>query len=208
MILPLFGVHGDSIAGTILTHLYNQTKMELYNVVLWCFEIIDFKYIKKVFFFYLSSVFPWNSLLSFIFYFTLSFPFFLGCYLWFLVVCFFSSTFSIANLYWKWSFSLQHAYRDGRLEEVVLRHIGNEDGQTLIAKHIRFFYFPSQFSNFVYVLVTITNCWVFRLSDFLSELHLRWRVLVMKYRVSFLSADLLFSLYYWTLLFIFCFYCI
>lgn len=33
--------------------------------------------------------------------------------------------------------SLQHAYRDGRLEEVVLRHLGNEDGQTVIAKHIR-----------------------------------------------------------------------
>ncbi|PON81347.1 hypothetical protein TorRG33x02_228750 [Trema orientale] len=26
--------------------------------------------------------------------------------------------------------SLQHAFRDGRLEEVVLRHLGNEDGQT------------------------------------------------------------------------------
>ncbi|KAK3021148.1 hypothetical protein RJ639_047089 [Escallonia herrerae] len=41
-----------------------------------------------------------------------------------------------------------HAYRDGRLEEVVLRHIGAEDGQTVIAKNIR-------------------------LSDFLGSLHLR-----------------------------------
>lgn len=33
---------------------------------------------------------------------------------------------------------LQHAYRDGRLEEVALRHLGNEDGQTVIATNIRF----------------------------------------------------------------------
>ncbi|OMO80833.1 Zinc finger, CCCH-type [Corchorus olitorius] len=31
----------------------------------------------------------------------------------------------------------KHAYRDGRLEEVVLRHIGAEDGETVIAKNIR-----------------------------------------------------------------------
>ncbi|KAK6162954.1 hypothetical protein DH2020_002795 [Rehmannia glutinosa] len=30
-----------------------------------------------------------------------------------------------------------HAYRDGRLEEVVLRHLGAEDGNTVIAKDIR-----------------------------------------------------------------------
>ncbi|KAK4787721.1 hypothetical protein SAY86_011554 [Trapa natans] len=42
----------------------------------------------------------------------------------------------------------KHAYRDGRMEEVVLRHLSAEDGQTVIAKHIR-------------------------LSDFLSDLHLR-----------------------------------
>lgn len=40
---------------------------------------------------------------------------------------------------------LQHGYRDGSLEEVDLRHLGNEDGQTVIAKHIRclacFFFF-------------------------------------------------------------------
>lgn len=33
---------------------------------------------------------------------------------------------------------LQHAYRDGRLEEVVLRHLGSEDGEAVIAKNIRF----------------------------------------------------------------------
>lgn len=33
---------------------------------------------------------------------------------------------------------LQHAYRDGHLEEVALRHLGAEDGQTVIAKNIRF----------------------------------------------------------------------
>ncbi|XP_043692196.1 putative RING-type E3 ubiquitin transferase C3H69 [Telopea speciosissima] len=42
----------------------------------------------------------------------------------------------------------KHAYRDGRLEEVVLRHLGAEDGDTVIAKDIR-------------------------LSDFLSNLRLR-----------------------------------
>lgn len=31
----------------------------------------------------------------------------------------------------------KHAYRDGRLEEVVLRHLGSEDGNTVIAKDIR-----------------------------------------------------------------------
>ncbi|KAJ4969889.1 hypothetical protein NE237_002988 [Protea cynaroides] len=42
----------------------------------------------------------------------------------------------------------KHAYRDGRLEEVVLRHLGSEDGNTVIAKDIR-------------------------ISDFLGNLHLR-----------------------------------
>ncbi|XAR63431.1 hypothetical protein NMG60_11023364 [Bertholletia excelsa] len=42
----------------------------------------------------------------------------------------------------------KHAYGDGRLEEVVLRHLGTEDGQTVIAKNIR-------------------------LSDFLSNLRIR-----------------------------------
>lgn len=32
---------------------------------------------------------------------------------------------------------LQHQHRDGRLEEVVLRHLGSEDGSTVIAKNIR-----------------------------------------------------------------------
>ncbi|KAK1259582.1 E3 ubiquitin-protein ligase makorin [Acorus gramineus] len=41
----------------------------------------------------------------------------------------------------------RHAYRDGRIEEVVLRHLGAEDGNTVIAKDIR-------------------------LSDFLMRLHL------------------------------------
>ncbi|KAJ8538409.1 hypothetical protein K7X08_014949 [Anisodus acutangulus] len=31
----------------------------------------------------------------------------------------------------------KHQYRDGRLEEVVLRHLGSEDGSTVIAKNIR-----------------------------------------------------------------------
>lgn len=35
-------------------------------------------------------------------------------------------------------FSLQHAHWDGRLEEITLRHIGNQDGLTVIAKNIRF----------------------------------------------------------------------
>ncbi|KAL4396014.1 hypothetical protein AHAS_Ahas01G0049500 [Arachis hypogaea] len=32
---------------------------------------------------------------------------------------------------------IKHAYRDGHLEEVVLRHLGAADGDTVIAKHIR-----------------------------------------------------------------------
>jgi len=35
---------------------------------------------------------------------------------------------------------LQHAYRDGRLEEVVLRHLGAADGETVIVKNIRYIY--------------------------------------------------------------------
>ncbi|TKY49577.1 Zinc finger CCCH domain-containing protein 69 [Spatholobus suberectus] len=42
----------------------------------------------------------------------------------------------------------KHAYRDGRLEQVVLRHLGAADGNSVIAKDIR-------------------------LSDFLSNMHLR-----------------------------------
>ncbi|MED6125301.1 hypothetical protein PIB30_067252 [Stylosanthes scabra] len=42
----------------------------------------------------------------------------------------------------------KHAYRDGRLEEVVLRHLGAADGDTVIAKDIR-------------------------LSDFLASMHLQ-----------------------------------
>jgi E3 ubiquitin-protein ligase makorin len=42
----------------------------------------------------------------------------------------------------------KHGYRDGRLEETVLRHLGAEDGNTVIAKDIR-------------------------LSDFISSLHIR-----------------------------------
>uniref|UniRef100_A0A7N2N7J6 C3H1-type domain-containing protein n=1 Tax=Quercus lobata TaxID=97700 RepID=A0A7N2N7J6_QUELO len=34
---------------------------------------------------------------------------------------------------------VMHAYQDGRLEEVVLRHLGSEDGETVIAKNIRFY---------------------------------------------------------------------
>lgn len=41
----------------------------------------------------------------------------------------------------------KHAYRDGRLEEVVLRHLGAADGETVIVKNIR-------------------------LSDFLSDMHI------------------------------------
>lgn len=33
---------------------------------------------------------------------------------------------------------LQHAYRDGQLEEVALRHLRAEDGRTIITKNIRY----------------------------------------------------------------------
>ncbi|KAK9015253.1 hypothetical protein V6N11_006369 [Hibiscus sabdariffa] len=60
----------------------------------------------------------------------------------------------------------KHAYRDGRLEEVALRHLGAEDGNTVIAKNIR-------------------------LSDFLSDLHIRtYMQLLMKYTSSVSSVAL------------------
>lgn len=42
---------------------------------------------------------------------------------------------------------MQHAYRDGRLEEVVLRHLGAEDGHVMIAKNIRFYLVSSFLFN-------------------------------------------------------------
>ncbi|KAK8486020.1 hypothetical protein V6N11_032998 [Hibiscus sabdariffa] len=60
----------------------------------------------------------------------------------------------------------KHAYRDGRLEEVALRHLGAEDGNTVIAKNIR-------------------------LSDFLSDLHIRtYMQLLMKNTSSVSSVAL------------------
>ncbi|KAI4975390.1 hypothetical protein ZWY2020_048997 [Hordeum vulgare] len=41
----------------------------------------------------------------------------------------------------------KHAYRDGRLEEVVLRHLDCDDGSTLIAKNIRLSDFLGIFEN-------------------------------------------------------------
>ena len=52
-----------------------------------------------------------------------------------------------------YSLHLQHAYRDGRLEEVVLRHLGNEDGQTVISKHIRFYALPFHLSPIFHFLL-------------------------------------------------------
>lgn len=37
----------------------------------------------------------------------------------------------------EWTQLLQHAFHDGRLEEVVIRHVGGDDGDTVIAKDIR-----------------------------------------------------------------------
>nr|VDD06909.1 unnamed protein product [Brassica rapa] len=39
--------------------------------------------------------------------------------------------------HWNVVFDDGHAFHDGRLEEVVLRHLDAEDGQTVIAKDIR-----------------------------------------------------------------------
>lgn len=57
-------------------------------------------------------------------------------------------------------FQLQHAYRDGRVEDVVLRHLGNEDGQTVIAKNIRLYPVPFQFhfSSFTW-FTSLTSFW-------------------------------------------------
>lgn len=77
---------------------------------------------------------------------------------------------------------LQHAYRDGRFEEVVLRHFGNEDGKTVIAKHIRFYPLPLLFvlcylfsfrwSHFILFSSPFSKFWLVMLSDFLDDLHI------------------------------------
>ncbi|ESQ28873.1 hypothetical protein EUTSA_v10023829mg [Eutrema salsugineum] len=51
------------------------------------------------------------------------------------------------SCFYKINLCIHHAYHDGRLEEVVLRHLDAEDGQTVIAKDIR-------------------------LSDFLEDMHI------------------------------------
>lgn len=48
-------------------------------------------------------------------------------------------------------FLLQHAYRDGRLEEVDLRHLGAEDGNTVIAKDIRLTTYDSIICYFIFI---------------------------------------------------------
>lgn len=45
---------------------------------------------------------------------------------------------------------LQHQYRDGRLEEVVPRHLGHEGGSTVIAKNIRLLPLSNLLSSFCY----------------------------------------------------------
>lgn len=80
----------------------------------------------------------------------------------------------------------QHAFRDGRLEEVVLRHLGAEDGNTVIAKDIRsaivfvpFYHCLFSFSHIIWLQLH-SNAHIFylqilgfsRLSDFLSRLRL------------------------------------
>ncbi|CAL1371830.1 unnamed protein product [Linum trigynum] len=45
--------------------------------------------------------------------------------------------FGIGNCPFGSSCFYKHAYKDGRLEEVVLRHLGSEDGHTVISKNIR-----------------------------------------------------------------------
>lgn len=80
----------------------------------------------------------------------------------------------------------QHAYRDGRLEESSLRHLGAEDGNTVIAKDIRsaiafvpFYHFLFLFNCIIWLQLHSFAC-IFhlqisggsRLSDFLSRLRL------------------------------------
>ncbi|KAK4476388.1 hypothetical protein RD792_015539 [Penstemon davidsonii] len=54
---------------------------------------------------------------------------------------------------------LQHAYRDGRLEEVAPRHLGAEDGNTVIAKSIRLsdFLRNLQISNYILSLIRVSS---------------------------------------------------
>jgi len=47
----------------------------------------------------------------------------------------------------------QHAYRDGSLEQVALRHLDAEDGNIVIAKNIRFILFISHSHSITVVIV-------------------------------------------------------
>ena len=71
---------------------------------------------------------------------------------------------------------LQHAFHDGRLEEVVLRHLDAEDGQTVIAKDIRYvvpFQLLKSVSCFSHFQILTLLCYVlYRLSDFLENMHI------------------------------------
>lgn len=81
----------------------------------------------------------------------------------------------------------QHATKDGRIEEVKLRHLGAADGGTVIAKNVRLgtclrismfsvhrtcdsLLSRLQFYNVVYRREPLTDSSLHRLSDFLSNL--------------------------------------
>ena len=72
----------------------------------------------------------------------------------------------------------QYAYRDGNLEQVALRHLDAEDGNTVIAKNIRFLLFSSHLHSVTLVIVVhfltqASHLVIFlRLSDFLDRLHI------------------------------------
>lgn len=54
------------------------------------------------------------------------------------IVGFFMMSLDMLHLFPECGNIIQHAYRDGRLEEIVLRHLGAEDGNAVIARDIRF----------------------------------------------------------------------
>lgn len=71
--------------------------------------------------------------------------------------------------------TLQHAYRDGQLEEAVLHHLEPEDGSTAVDKDTRSFSpLFSPFSTiFLFYFSLSANCDACRLSDFLRNLQIR-----------------------------------
>lgn len=76
---------------------------------------------------------------------------------------------------------VQHQYRDGRLEEVVPRHLGHEDGSAVIAKNIRLHPSSNLLSSFCYddnvhgCLLLLSVCIILTYDSYFQALRLPWQ---------------------------------